>query len=144
MVHSHIQRIIQDDLEICEVVRDADGDYPFRHGTAAYYVRVVAGEPVIVQIFSLAVRGVRKSARLLDELNSVNARLNLGRIFWRDGYVAVETTLLAESLDRASLSRACTAVGAVADEVGSMIATVYGGHTTFPADAELASYGGAD
>ncbi len=133
MVRSHVERLLQDEFELCRVKRDADGDYPLRCGSAVYFVRVMDADPVVVNVFSAAVSGVKRSAKLLEEINSVNSRAVFGRAYWLHGTVFVEHTLLATSLDRETLGRACSAVGTIADDVGPMIALVYGGVTALPA-----------
>lgn len=131
MVNSHVERLLQDEFELCRVERDADGDYGFRQGSAGYYVRVVDGDPVVVRVFAIAVVGVRRSAKLLAELNSVNAHLVFGRVFWVADMVMFEHTLLASSIDRETLARAARSVATVSDEVGPLLAAVFGGVTAF-------------
>lgn len=43
----------------------------------------------------------------------------------------VEYSLLASSIDRETLARAAPSVATVSDEVGPLLAAVYGGVTTF-------------
>ncbi len=131
LVRSHVERLLQDEFELARVERDADGDYGFRHGSAGYYVRVVEDDPVLVRVFAVAVVGVKRSAKLLAELNSVNTHLVFGRVFWAAGLVMVEHTLLASSLDRETLARAARSVATVSDDVGPMLCAVYGGATAF-------------
>lgn len=133
MVRSHVERLLQDEFELCRVKSDADGDYPLRHGSAVYFVRVMDADPVVVNVFCAAVTGVKRSAKLLEEINSVNSRAVFGRAYWLQRAIFVEHTLLATALDRETLGRACSAVGTIADDVGPMIALVYGGTTAFPA-----------
>lgn len=132
MVRSHVERLLQDEFELPRVERDGDGDYGFRHGSAGYYIRVVDDDPVVVRVFAIAVVGVKRSAKLLAELNAVNTHLVFGRVFWVAGMVMVEHTLLASSLDRETLARAVRSVATVSDDVGPMLTAVYGGATAFP------------
>ena len=37
MAHSHVQRLLREACEVDEVKQDEDGDYAFRHGTAAWF-----------------------------------------------------------------------------------------------------------
>lgn len=133
MVRSHVERLLQDEFELPRVEPDADGDYGFRHGSAGYFVRVVEGDPVVVRVFAVAVVAIKRSARLLAELNSVNSRLVFGRVYWAADMIMVEHSLLAVSVDRETLARAARAVATVSDDLGPMLATVYGGTTAFPA-----------
>lgn len=132
LVRSHVERLLQEVFELCRVRRDQDGDYPFRSGSAVYFVRVLDGDPVMISVFAAAVTGVKRSAKLLEEINSINARSVFGHVYWRAGTVFVEHTLMASSLDEETLGRVCAAVGTLADDIGPMIALVYGGATAFP------------
>lgn len=131
-MHSHIQRLIQEALDTSEVFRDADGDYPFRQGSAAYLIRVLPEPPARILIFAPIVRDVPKTPELLDELNSINARMETGHVFWHDEDVIAATKTLTENLDLAGLSYAAEAIVSTAVEVGPLISAVYGGSTFFP------------
>jgi hypothetical protein len=53
--------------------------------------------------------------------------------------VTVEQALQLKSLTRSSLSEAVESVGKVANDIGALVAAVYGGTTPFqPGDAEVA------
>ncbi len=114
--------------------RDGDGDWPFRHGTAACWVAVRPVPRWRVEVFAHAAAGVKQSARLLRELNEANSSLVDGRVYWRGGVVVVETTIEAEQVDDKSLTRACVAVGNTADDLGGLLAAMFDGTTPFPAE----------
>lgn len=114
--------------------RDADGDWPFRQGTAAGWVAVRPHPRWRVEVFAHAASGVKQSARLLRELNEANSHLVQGRTYWRGGVVVVETSLEADQVNAASLSLACMAVGTTADDLGGLIAAMYDGSTPYPAE----------
>ncbi len=135
-VRSHVERCLQDEWEECRVVRDGDGDYPFRHGSAACYVRVEETSPVLVRVFAHAVVDVRRTARLLAELNDLNASARSAHVYWAGGLVVVEHALHAAAVDRETLGHACVAVGTVAADIGTLLAGVFGGHTPFAASEE--------
>jgi hypothetical protein len=115
---------------------DDDGDWPFRHGSAAGWVSVRPWPYLRVEVFAHAARDVKQSARLLRELNEANWFLVDGRVYWRDGFVVAETSIEAERVDRDSLIRACLAVGGAADELGTLLAAMFDGQTPFPAVLE--------
>jgi Putative bacterial sensory transduction regulator len=113
---------------------DDDGDWPFRHGTAACWVSVRAHPRWRVEVFAHAASEVKQSARLLRELNEANSNLVDGRVYWRGGVVVVETSVEAEQVDARSLFRACMAVGSAADDLGGLLAAMFDGSTPFPAE----------
>jgi hypothetical protein len=127
LARSHVERCLQDLWGVEQVVPDGDGDYRYGVGSAACYIRLDSHEPIVVKALAVAAVRVKKSAALLAEINDVNARTRMAHVFWQDGSVYVEQSLMVETLDRASLSHAGLAVGGIANDVGSMIATVYGG-----------------
>ena len=45
LVRSHVERCLQDIWQVCRVAVDDDGDYPFRAGVAACWVRVDSRTP---------------------------------------------------------------------------------------------------
>ena len=112
-----MERCLQDGWKVPGVVQDGDGDYPFRFGTAACYVSITVGEvPTFARVWAMAAVKVKKSAKLLAELNEINARTLTARIYWANGSVVVEQ---------------------MADNYGGLIAAGFAGHTPFDAVDEL-------
>jgi hypothetical protein len=72
---------------------------------------------------------VKRSARLLAELNDLNRSARWVTLHWYDGLVVVDRALATTEVDRDSVRFALEAVVSVADEIGPMIATVHGGAT---------------
>jgi hypothetical protein len=135
MLRSHVERCLQDIWDVCRVAKDPDGDYPFRHGTASCFVRLEDGDPQLVRVFALAAVGVKRSAKLLAELNDINARCRTASVSWHQGAVMVEQPLHIAAVRRTTLRQACEAVGSVANDIGVMIAAVYGAETPFTPEA---------
>lgn len=133
MLRSHVERCLQDIWGTRELVTDVDEDYPYREGTAMAWVSVVAGPPPSVRVFAHAAYGLRRSAKLLGEVNDLNARSRWAKVAFAHGIVQVSIELPPAAVDRLTLANAITAVGEVADSVGSLLAAVYGGRTPMPA-----------
>jgi hypothetical protein len=55
---------------------------------------------------------------------------------WHNNAVIVEQTLHINGVKRSTLGQACTSVSFVADDVGAMLATVFGGETPVDVDAD--------
>lgn len=128
LMRSHLERCLQDEFDTCRVVADADDDYPFEHAGAVYYVRLIeAADTWWVRVWAPIVIGVKRSARLLTELNDINLRYPLVRALLREGNVYVEGNMHASTLGSENLGRVCHAVGEVAAAVSEPIATVFGG-----------------
>jgi hypothetical protein len=69
---------------------------------------------------------------LLREINEANWGLVDGRVYWRGGFVVVETSIDAQRVDAESLERACLSVGRTADDLSIFLAAVFDGQTPFP------------
>ena len=134
-VRSHVERLLQDEWQVCRVSPDADGDYGFRNGTAACWVRVLDADQPMVRVFAHAACGVRRTAKLLTELNEIQNRALTASVMWTGECVVVGQTISAVGLTGPVLGQAMAAVGGIADEVGVLIAGVFGGST--PHEAEL-------
>lgn len=142
MLRSHTERCLQEMWEQPELVTDDDGDYPFRIGTAACWVRVSASPEQEVRVFAHAAFGVKRTAKLLAELNDLNARSRWMTTSLQGDVVVVSGALHWTAVNRPALSQYMNAACHIANDIGPMIATVYGGATPFePADDELAEPG---
>jgi hypothetical protein len=133
LVRSHVERCLEDIWDACRVYCDEDGDYPFRAGIAACWVRVESCRPHLVRVFGHVVTGVKGSPALLREINEVNCRADSVFVAWdrTDRLVRVTTTIHPQALDRESLEHALDAVHAVANDIGPLVAAVHGGATPF-------------
>lgn len=129
LARSHVERCLQDLWDVHHVQPDCDGDYPYRSGTAACWISLDAHEPPIVKAVACAAVGVKKTSKLLGELNEINMRCRTAHVFWSGGSVIVEQSMLAHAVDRRALAQAGQSVAGVANDIGSMIAAVFGGQT---------------
>ncbi len=137
-ITSHVERCLQQVFDSCDLKTDSDGDWPYRWGTAMCWVSVMPDEPHFVRVFSHAAYGVRRSAKLLAELNEVNGRATTANVYWNDGMVMVEQALHPAGVTVETLRQAYASVGQVADDIGHLIASVHGGATPFaPCDEEI-------
>lgn len=137
-LRSHVERCLQDLWQRYPLETDGDRDYPFRYGTAGCWVHVEPEEPGTVRVVGIAARELRRSAKLLAEVNDVNARTRTAHAYFTNGAVLVEQALLASTVTRESLGQACTAVGSVAHDIGGILAVMFDGETVFPEELEPA------
>lgn len=129
LARSHVERCLQDLWGKHDICADHDGDYPYNSGSASCWIGIDPGDPPLVRATACAAVNVKRSGKLLAELNELNARCRTARVYWQGGSVMVEQSMLAHTVDRRSLAQAGQSVAAVADDIGPMIATVFGGHT---------------
>ena len=133
-IRSHVERLLQDEWQVCRVAKDGDGDYMFRNGTAAGWVSVLSSEPVMVRVFAHAVHGLKPSLSVLRELNDIQSRSLSTSIALVHGWVTVSQTISPIALSQEVLAQAISAVGAVANDIGVLLAGVFGGTTPFPVE----------
>ena len=142
-VRSHVERCLQDAWGVCHLETDGDGDYPFHVGSAACYVRVDP-DGALVRVFAVAVNGVRSTGKLLAEINDINVRSRTAYVILADDQVLVTQTVAPEGCSAETLEQACDAVSTVANDVGGMIAAVFGGSTPFSVKEEVTTAGEID
>lgn len=135
-IRSHVERLLQHEWEVCRVQPDGDGDYFFRSGTAACWVSVLDTEPVMVRVFAHAATGLRPTLRLLRELNDIERRALSASIVLERDTVVVSQTISPIGLSGAVLRQAMHCVAGVADDIGLLLAGVFGGATPFPAQPQ--------
>jgi hypothetical protein len=137
MAHSHVQRMLREGMELEEVKQDCDGDYPFRHGTAMYFLSV-GRDGHMVKIWSHAVFGLKATAPVLREINETNERLMHCRAYISGGLLVIEAVLPIEPLVPGYLVAVCTEVGEAADRIGHLMAAVHGGIVAADFESEAA------
>jgi hypothetical protein len=139
LARSHVERCLQDLWGTHDICPDHDGDYPYNSGSSSCWIGIDAGDPPLVKAVACAAVDVKKSGKLLTELNELNTRCRTARVYWHGGSVIVEQSMLAHAVDRLSLAQAGQSVAAVANDIGPMIATVFGGRTPLAALDQIAA-----
>jgi hypothetical protein len=135
-ITSHVERLLADEWDVCRVRPDDDGDFPWAHGAAVGWVSVIdAGDRFMVRVWSHAAYGLKPSAKLLRELNEIQIRSLSTAIYLSGHIVVVEQTISPIGLTQPVLAQALTAVRNVADDIGVLLAGMYGGNTPLPAVA---------
>jgi hypothetical protein len=113
----------------------AEGDYPFRWGSALLYVSLIDQEPPLVSVYAGLLSGVGKTDKLCVALNDINAQIKWGRVFWVRNRVIAAADLLAQHLDQAELENAFKAVGKLADRYDHELQQQFGGRLAFRDDS---------
>jgi hypothetical protein len=139
-ITSHVERLLADEWEVCRAYPDADGDFPWSHGTAIGWVSVIdGGDGFMVRVWAHAAYDVKPSAKLLRELNDIQGR-SLSTAIYLAGHIAVvEQTISPIGLTQPVLAQALGAVRTIADDTGLLVAAMFGGRTPRPAGANAES-----
>ena len=135
---SHVKECLREGFGLSSLMVDEDGDVPFRHGSAKYWV-TVRSDGQRVRVWAHAVRGVTIRAALLRELNEVNAGLELGRCYVSRDAVVIEGVLPVDGLTPVLMRELCLEVGSTSDTVGQLVAAVHGGQVTYPGGCDVCS-----
>ena len=80
-LRAYVEKCLRQAWEDRPVCMDEDGDFFFRCNTAACWVRVEE-DASLVRVFAHAATGVKRSARLLAELNELNQRARAAKVYW--------------------------------------------------------------
>ncbi len=129
-ITSHVERLLADEWNVCRVHADGDGDYPWSHGAAIGWVSVVdAGDGFMLRVWAHAAYDVKPSAKLLRELNDIQVRSLSTAVCLVGHIVGVSQTISPIGLTQPVLAQALTAVRNIADDIGLLLAGMYGGRT---------------
>lgn len=112
-------------------LRDADGDYAIRFGSAMVFVRSTEDAREVL-VFSAVVHDVEGRSRAVEVLNDLNSEARYVRFQLVRDRVFVNMSVLAHPFVPAHLHQALRAVAQVADGVDDELATKLHGRTTFP------------
>lgn len=130
-IRPYLEKLLKEGFELPELSPDSDGDYPFRYRSAGYYVRLINEQSPTVQVFSVVLREVKRTAKLFTAVNDVNSMIAYARVYVVQNQVVVATELVAETLDAEELGNACNIVGRIADKVGPELQEQFGGRVLF-------------
>jgi hypothetical protein len=143
MLRSHVHQCLQDIWDTPELVLDDDGDVPFRYGCSSGWILLHRHPDPSVEIRAHAAHSVRRSAKLLSELNTLNQASHRVQVSFdgkaggaSTGVVVVRTSISWAGVNRESVRAAFHTAGMAADTIGPMIAAAFDGETPYPVDEE--------
>jgi hypothetical protein len=105
---------------------DEDGDIIMPAGSAVMCV-TVAPEPLIVRVYAVLIKNIVRSAELYETLNHINATLQIGRMFEKDGLIILESSIFPYALNEQSLLNVVTHVQFLADQYDNRLHATFGG-----------------
>lgn len=109
------------------VARTTDGEYRLSTIGTPIYAQLAPDEPPRIRVYAVVIADIESSPELLGELNDYNAHLGFARCYLADRQVIVESDLMAGTTEPEELVTAYRRVGQISDELGPMIAAMYGG-----------------
>jgi hypothetical protein len=132
VIASHVENLLEGMLETDHVVPDNPGQWSIRAGTALYTVRVKDQTSPNVEVYAVALEGVRPTRALYERINDLNLRSSHSRWFVEGHRVVVAGELVGETLDAEELASTCREVAINADQEGQALHEVFGGTLRFP------------
>jgi hypothetical protein len=105
---------------------DEDGDIIMPAGSAVMCV-TVAPEPLIVRVYAILVKKIVRSGELYETLNHINAGLEIGRMFEKDGLIILESSIFPYALNEQSLLNVVMHVQFLADQYDNRLHATFGG-----------------
>lgn len=88
-----------------------------------------------VRVHAVAAEQVRRTAKLLAEINEQNAASWWTRTYWAHEEVVIEATMPWQMVDMGSLGFSIDQVVETAARIGPMLTAVHGGSAVIPASA---------
>ena len=134
-IRSHVERCLQQAWGH-EPEADEEGDIAFRHGCGDGWVMVLDGTPPTVHVFAHIVENIKRTGKLLVELNEAQRAVGPA-LFWSDDTVIAHEVLSPYGLTPESMAAALADVGDLANHLGPLLASVHGGNTPHPARADI-------
>ncbi len=124
---SHVERLLERVWDARELTVAPDGLYYGEAGTAVAWVSVETDSPMAVRLVAVVAVDVPGTAKVLRELNEINAAARFGWLSWYEGRVHCEAVVPADGLTAENLAGLWYAVVARANQVGPMLTAVHGG-----------------
>jgi hypothetical protein len=135
----HLRRVAMGDLGLsyADSAPDEDGDICLPADPVPVYARLLSTTPPCVRLWSVAATGLKRSARLLREVNEINSQqLHTRVVLTADGRLMVLAEVMAASLEHGELAALARRVSSTVSEVGPLVQVVYGTGLVEPADSD--------
>ena len=131
IIKPYVEKTLKEFFNTDELVVTDRGEWPVRHGSALYFVRLVDGDPPAVQIYSPMLEGVQQSETVFRRINELNSQIRFARIFMFEDKIFVSTEVVADTLDRGELANAIMAVASISDGLDTQLKDELGGTIAF-------------
>ncbi len=121
-------------LELPRVEPDSNGDYYLPWGSARVRLRLMDDADPLLQLSAVLVDGFKKTAKLSEALNTVNASELAFRVFRFERRIIAAWEIPADTLDSRQFLEVCRRFAETADRIDSDLARRFGGKTALPDD----------
>ncbi len=124
-----IERNLAAQLGVARVQPDANGEYSFPQGSAEVTLRLLDSPFPLLQLSAVLVAGVKKKARLLESLNSLNGSELGVRLFRLDDLIVAVWEVPADTLDERQFKDILLRFASTADRLDTELVRRFGGKT---------------
>ncbi len=124
-----IERNLASQLGVAGVQPDANGEYSYPHGSAEITLRLLDSPFPLLQLSAVLVAGVKKRARMLEVLNSINGSELGVRVFRLDDLLVAVWEVPADTLDERQFKDVLLRFADTADRLDTDLARRFGGKT---------------
>ncbi|MCE2849658.1 MAG: T3SS (YopN, CesT) and YbjN peptide-binding chaperone 1 [Roseiflexaceae bacterium] len=122
LVHDALRHAIHN----TQLVITKDGTFTVSAGSCVVHINLQV-TPRVVRIHAALVVGVCASPALFESLNSINCELPMGRMFFQDGAIYIESSLFESALTEKSLISVVSQIAYLADLHDDRLQHAFGG-----------------
>lgn len=117
--------------DVCPRPVDDDGDLciPYR-GRTLWATLLVEDSATWARVWTVAATGLKRTAKLLREINEINVAIRACRALLDGGQLIVAAEIICESLEPGELTQIAGRVVSYAEQVGEPVQLVHGAPTS--------------
>jgi hypothetical protein len=145
LLRPYVEKVVSEYLGIepGKLIVNQDGTIPVSVGSANYNIRLMDGDPAVLQVYSVVLEEIQKSPELFEAINDINRNTYYAKAFWLDdNRLIVASELVAETADKGEITNACNAIAWLADHYDTELHGKFGGKMSRD-DAPPADRGGS-
>lgn len=124
--HGYIADILRTHCAPSQLTMSDDGEFMIAAGSSMVHVHLQSS-PLIVRVHAILVTDITPSLALYESLNSINIELPIGRMFYQNSNILIESSLLDSTFNDVSLINIVNNVAHIADFYDDRLQHTFGG-----------------
>lgn len=126
MMHNFVAETLKRYCDPSTLAITSDGEFMIAAGSCTVHINVQP-TPFVVRVHAAMLTNVTPSPALYESLNSINIQLPIGRVFFEQGTIYVESSLLDATLNEESLMSSVQNIAFIADFHDDRLQHAFGG-----------------